>query len=86
MIIFVIEDSFDLWRDDDTDADHVKQYLTIYNNTQLIKAFNRDIDNYDRNVYPYTNMFETVGVGKVEIRANDDAYMLFTNSSNVNIP
>jgi hypothetical protein len=76
-IVFIVEDLFDWWKRSEKDKAHLRQLLSTYNDTQSVKLFNNAEEAYDRAKYPYTGIIEHLGIGRVEIRANEPAIRLF---------
>jgi hypothetical protein len=75
-VIFVIEDIFDWWSRSEGNKEHLATLLNICNTSQTVVKFNRDTDAYDVNKYPYTSIIPTLGIGRVEIKANAEAASL----------
>jgi hypothetical protein len=74
----IIEGTFDYWKRNDPDREHVRQVLEIFNHSQTVADFNNDMAKYDHDKYPYTSMgISNPGIRKVEIKANAEGAMLF---------
>jgi hypothetical protein len=81
-VVFMIEEKFDWWKDwGSDDVENVRKLIDLCNSMNKIVEFKNDAAQYDYRKYPYTSMIFSLGLGSVEIRANDEATSKYFNDS-----
>ena len=81
-VVLMIEEKFDWWKDwGSDDVENVRKLIDLCNSMNKIVEFKNDAAQYDFRKYPYTSMIPSLGLGSVEIRANDEATSKYFNDS-----
>jgi len=85
-VMLVERGPFLYWKRTEVDKEQLKQVVDIYNNSSIVLDLKRDLDSYLHSGYPYSSMnIGSLGIGKVEIRANSEAAILFQDPKKGNL-